>query len=173
VKWLVHVCARENSELGRTTGSISATDGTASYSTLASYIMIPAHQGWILKTYERVPIYLCTEEESISYDPSLESEPEKYYLDGSNNVVFLPTPDASYTVKIPYWGFPTDLTTTASTIPFLGIFDNLIIEAVTMRVQNREEYDLSFERDWMTFLLRQARELIIMRRNPISTISLD
>ena len=101
VKWLVHVCARENSELGRTTGSISATDGTASYSTLASYIMIPAHQGWILKTYERVPIYLCTEEESISYDPSLESEPEKYYLDGSNNVVFLPTPDASYTVKIP------------------------------------------------------------------------
>lgn len=170
-KWLTHVCARENSELGRTTGSVSATDGTASYNTLASAMMIPHHTGWILKTYERVPVYLCQEMDSLDYDPSYEGEPEKFYVDGSNNVVFLPTPDTSYTVKIPYWAFPTALTTTKSTIPFLGIFDNVIIEAVTMRCQNREEYDLTFEQNWMSFLLKQARELILMRRNPNIAIS--
>lgn len=170
-KWLVHACARENSELGRTTGSVSATDGTASYSTLASAIMIPHHTGWILKTYERVPIYLCQEMDSLDYDPSLEGEPEKFYLDGSNNVVFLPTPDDSYTVKIPYWATPTTLTATTDTMPFLGVFDNIVIEAVTMRCQNREEYDLSFEQGWLSLLLQQARELILMRRNPNIAIS--
>lgn len=171
IKWLVQVCAREKSELGRTTGSISATDGTASYSTLASAMMIPHDTAWILKTYERVPIKLCTEFESMNYDPSLEDEPEKFYLDGSNNIVYLPTPDASYTIKHPYWVFPTALTGTTGTIPFLGIFDNIIIEAVTIRIQNREEYDLSLENSWLTFLLKQAREIIIMRRNPNIAIS--
>jgi len=162
--WITGICAANGSELGRTTGSITTADGTASYSDLSD-MYIPYEKGWIVKTYSRDEIVLTTELDSINYDPSDENEPEKYYIDGSNNVVFLPTPDDTYTVKIPYWAVPTALTLTTDTMPFNGIFDNQYIEALVLRAQNRDEYDLSFELKWFGFLQDQIRQAIELRKN--------
>ena len=166
IKWLLGICAEEGSELGRTTGSITTTASTASSPTLASDMYTPAKYGWVLKTNSRNRIKLVTEEASLDYNPATESEPDAFYLDGSNNVIFLNTPDDTYTIKIPYWQIQTTLTLTTNTIPFLGLFDNLLIEAMVIRAQNREEYDLSLEMKWMSFLTDKARRVIQMRKNP-------
>jgi len=172
IAWILGVCAEMGSELGRTTGSITTADGVASSSTLAADMYSPADYGWVLKTNSRNRITLTTEEASLDYNPSTESEPSEFYIDGSNNVIFLPTPDAIYTVKIPYWKIQTALTATTDTIPFLGLFDNLIIETVALRVQNREEYDLNIELKWMQYLLGKARNVIQLRKNPNIKVTL-
>jgi hypothetical protein len=165
VDTVLNICAQEKSELGRKLGSISATLlGGATYSTFAADMVIPNDIGWILKTNSRDEITLVTEEKSLDFDPSDTGEPEHFYLDGSNNVVLLPAPDASYTIKIPYWYTQTTITDTSSTMPFSGLFDNLFIEAVTLRAQNRDEYDLSIELKLFDFIQDQARRRILMRR---------
>jgi len=166
IKWLLGICAEEGSELGRTTGSITTTASTASYNDFIADLYTPAPSGWVLKTNSRNRIKLVTEEASLDYNPATTSEPEAFYIDGSNNVIFLNTPDDTYTVKIPYWQIQTALTITTNTVPFLGLFDNLLIETMVIRAQNREEYDLSLEMKWMSFLTDKARRVIQMRKNP-------
>jgi len=171
---LLTVCIENVSEIGRTTASITLADGDDDYTDLASLIFSPVilrdqdgeqFSGWIEKTNVRNPLKLTTEAALIDYDPELESEPVEFYLDGSNNLIFLPTPDATYTAKIPYYPYHTALTLTTDTVPFKRVFDNVIIESVTMRVQNREEYDLSFELKWFSYIRGQAQKIIAMRKN--------
>lgn len=163
LEWITGILAEEKSEIGRTLGSITTVADTASYSDLSG-MYATSDIGWILKTYERVEIKLTTEESSLDYNPDDTDEPCEFYVDGSNNIVFLPTPDDAYTIKIPYWAMPTNLTATTDTVPFNGLFDNLLIEFLTMRMQNKDEYDLDFEYKWLQFLLTQARRLISMRK---------
>jgi len=172
--WLTGVLAEEKSELGRTLGSITTADGTAAYTGLAT-MYAPYDFGWIVKTNSRDKILLTTEEKSLEFSPSTsdENEPTHFYVDGANQVVFLPTPDAIYTVKIPYWPLPTAMTATSSTVPFLGIFDNLFIEALALRIQNRDEYDLSFELKWFSFLTDKARRVVEMRKGRNSSVGLN
>ena len=171
---LLTVCIEMKSEIGRTLGSITLADGTASYADLTSVLFSPVimrgldgeqFSGWILKTNVRNPLTLGIEADLIDFDPALESEPTSFYIDGSNNVIFMPTPDTTYTAKIPYYPYHTTLTATTNTVPFLKVFDNVIVESVTMRAQNREEYDLSFELKWFSYIRKQARKIIAMRRN--------
>ena len=174
-EWITGVLAEERAGIGRTLGTITTVDGTASYATLST-MYAPTDlvdkngntvNGWVLKTNSRNPIKLTTEGSSIDYSPAstAEGEPEMFYVDGSNNVVFLPTPDAVYTVKIPYYPMPTALTTTGATVPFLGLFDGLLVQAVVIRAQNRDEYDISNELKWFSFLTEKARRVIRMRNN--------
>jgi hypothetical protein len=142
------------------------------YPDLASYIYAPAQQGWIVKDHSREPINLVTEAQIIDYDPVEVTEPSEFYVDGSNNVCFPSYPDDAYTVKIPYWQIPTALTATTDTMPFLGLFDNVVVEAVTWRAQNRDEYDTSMELKWMSFLNEQARRVIAMRKRMNIGVSL-
>jgi hypothetical protein len=134
------------------------------YSTLASYIYAPAQEGWIVKSHSREQIRLTTEGAIAGYDPVEATEPTEFYIDGSNNVCFPSYPDAAYTVKIPYWTIPTALTATTDTMPFLGLMDNVFIEAVTMRAQNRDEYDLKYELNWQSFLLDRVKSVIGLRK---------
>jgi hypothetical protein len=178
---LLTVCVEMGSEIGRTAAAtVTLADETASYDDLAALLFAPViyrnsngaqFSGWIEKTTTRVALTLTTEQELINYNPSLEKEPEKFYIDGSNNLVFIPTPDGTYTAKIPYYGYLTALALTTDTIPFLRVFDNVIIEMVTMRAQNREEYELGFELKWFQYLRGQARKIIKMRKNPTTRIS--
>ena len=172
---LLTVCIETGSEIGRTTASISLVDGTSSYADLASLLFAPTslrgtdgceYSGYIQKTNVRNPLILTTEAALIDYDPSLESEPCEFYIDGSNNLIFLPTPDDSYTAKIPYYPYHTALTATTDTIPFKRIYDNVIIESVVMRAQNRDEYDLTFELKWFSYIRSQAKKIIYLRKNP-------
>ena len=142
----------------------------AAYSDFST-MYVPSKTGWIMKTNSRNEIQLCVEEDSIEYSPSSISEPAFFYVDGSNNVVFLDTPDGAYTVKVPYWALPTAMSDGDSTVPFLGIFDNLFIEALVMRMQNRDEYDLSFEYKWFKFISEKARRAISMRKKRGSEVS--
>jgi hypothetical protein len=171
---LLTVCIETKTEIGRTTASITLADGDDDYTDLASLIFSPVvmydqdgeqFSGWIEKTNVRNPLTLTTQAAVIDYDPALESEPVEFYLDGSNNLIFLPTPDATYTAKIPYYPYHTTLTATTDTVPFKQIFNNVIIESVTMRAQNREEYDLSFELKWFSYIRGQGRKIIFMRKN--------
>ena len=178
---LLTVCVEMGSELGRTTpASISLADGTASYNDLAALLFAPIimrdrngcqFSGWIEKTNERVPLKLVQEQALLEYSPADEQEPTCFYIDGSNNLVFIPTPDDSYTAKIPYYGYLTALALTTATIPFLRVFDHVITESVTMRAQNREEYELGFELKWFQYIRGQARKIIKIRKNPTTRIS--
>lgn len=178
---ILTICVELNSEIGRTAAaSITLADGTPSYNDLAATLFCPViymdkdgenFSGWIEKTSERNPLKLITEADVIDIDPSLEKEPECFYLDGSNNLIFVPTPDATYTAKIPYYGYLTALTATGDTVPFLRVFDHVITESIVMRAQNREEYELGFELNWFKYIRKQARKIIMMRRNPTTKIT--
>lgn len=171
---VLNICAQEKSEIGRKLGSIPVTLALgATYSTFSTDLVVPNEVGWVLKTNERVEIKLTTEDESLDYDPSETGEPEKFYVDGSNNVIFLPAPDDSYTIKIPYWYKQTTLTAIGNTMPYGGLFDNLFIEAVTLRAQNRDEYDLSVEFKLWDFIQDQARRLILMRQGKNRNVGID
>jgi len=119
-----------------------------------------------VKTSSRTKITLTTEEATLGYSPNAnsEAEPDRFYVNGSNEVVFLQTPNTAYTVKIPYWQIPTALTVVGSTVPFYGLFDNLYIEAVVLRAQNRDEYDLAFELKWHSFIKERAERMIEIRK---------
>lgn len=177
---LLTVCVEGGTEIGRSTASITLADGTATYTDLATTLLTPlemidtkgeAFCGWIEKTNERNMLKLTTEAKSIEYDPAHEDEPVEFYLNGSNGLVFLPTPDATYTAKIPYYAVHTILTVVGDTVPFKGVFDNVIIESVTMRAQNRDEYDLSFELNWFKYIRGQARKIIALRKGTTTRIS--
>lgn len=143
------------------------------FSDLASYMYCPAHyvdqngdmyEGWIVKDRYRSPLKLVTESSLVDYNPTEHAEPSEYYVDGSNNICFPSYPDDAYTIKIPYYTLPTAITLTTDTVPFLGLFDNVIIEALTWRAQNRDEYDVGIELKWQSFLVEQAKRVIAMRK---------
>ena len=134
------------------------------FRSLSTTLYVPAQEGWIVESNSRSEIALITEKDLVDYDPVMATEPSEFYVDGSNNICFPVYPDAVYTVKIPYWTLPTALTAGTDTMPFLGLMDNVFIEALTIRAQNRDEYDTSFELKWQSFLLEQTRRVITMRK---------
>jgi len=181
IRWLneivfevVNLCAQYGSELGRTTGTITLSDGTAQYSDLASDFLAPCimvdedgkqFSGWLEKTYSREPLVLVTEAHKVRYDPSNEQEPECFYLDANNYVNFLQTPDDTYTAYIPYYQLK-EYSATTSEIGFQKVFDNLLRRSLKMRVMDREEYDLDMEWKWKSFIRDEAKKTILLRRNP-------
>jgi hypothetical protein len=134
------------------------------FSTIATTLYTPAQEGWIVDGHGRYPLKLRTEKALVEYDPVMATRPEEFYVDGSNNVCFFVYPDDAYTVKIPYWQQPTALTGTGDTVPFLGLMDNVFIEAVTLRAQNRDEYDITIDLKWQSFLLERVRRIIELRK---------
>lgn len=151
------------------------------YSDLASYIYAPAryedgsgnvYHGWIVDGHSRNPLTLRPESCLGEYDPIEYTEPAEYYIDGSNNICFPSYPDDSYVVKIPYYQIPTALSATTDTMPFLGLMDNVFIEALVIRAQNRDEYDTSFELKWQSFLLDRVKTVIAMRQGMVSRVGL-
>lgn len=173
IEWLTSICAEEKSDIGQSLGEITTVDGTSEYDDLSG-MYCTADYGYVIKDYSRDRIKLVTSEKLLEYSPddSAENEPCEFYVDGSNNVILLPTPDDEYDVVIPYWAMPTDLTATTDTVPFNGVFDGLLIEHLTMRWQNTEEYELDFEYKWLQFLLTKARRLISMRKGRSVGVSL-
>ena len=240
--WLSTICMQNKSELGRKTGTITLVDGTAKYDDFVDDIIAPDTRGWLLKTYARDKIVLATEEDALNYSPyaSDETQPEKFYMDMNGNVIFLQTPETTYTAYISYWYHQTKIAAasytitgaskaspcvlsfashnfktgdriyvasvegmtelngnyytvtyltsttisldgcastayttwtaggTASTIiPFNGIFDNLYIEAASIRFQNIEEYQQEVEQSWLSFLMTEAKKVIEVRKSLI------
>lgn len=135
------------------------------YTDLTSYLYAPAKKGWIQKTHERVPIELTTEDALMEYDPAEVGEPTHFYVDGDNHIHFIPTPDDAYVIKIPYWKITTAITLTTSTIPFNGLLDSLIVEAVEMRAKIREELDPAETQNWFKFLGDRVKNLSWLRKH--------
>jgi len=50
-------------------------------------------------------------------------------------------------------------------IPFNGVFDNLYLEAASIRFQNIEEYQQEVEQSWLSFLMTEARKVIEVRKS--------
>jgi len=151
------------------------------FSDLASYMYCPAHlmdkhgnqfEGWIVDSHGRDKLYLRTEGCLSEYDPVDATQPSEYYVDGSNNICFPSYPDDAYVIKIPYYTLPTALTATTDTVPFLGIMDNVFIEALSIRAETRDEYDVSGELKWMSFLNDRTRKVIEMRKQTTVSIGL-
>jgi hypothetical protein len=141
------------------------------YSELASYIYAPAQTAWIVEGHSRDELRLRDQSCLLEYDPIEIIEPTEFYIDGANNVCFPSYPDDVYTVKVPYWTIPTALTTTTETMPFLGLMDNVFIEALTIRAQNRDEYDTTVDLKWLGFLNERVRNVIAMRKSMKSRVS--
>lgn len=141
------------------------------FSGLATTMYCPAQEGWIVNDHQRDPITLRTEKALVEYDPVEASEPSEFYVDGSNNICFFVYPDDVYTIKIPYWQIPTALTATGDTMPFLGLFDNLFIEAVGLRYFDRNEYDTTITLKWQSFIIERAQRVIAMRKKMTSMVT--
>ena len=176
---LLTVCITMNSEIGRSSVSITTVDGTSSYTDLAALIFAPVlmydrngrqFSGYIEKTNVRNPLRLVGADALIDENPAEEGEPVEFYINGANGITFFPQPDAAYTAVIPYYPYHTILTLTTNTIPFMRIFDNVILEFVVMRAQNREEYDLSYELKWYSYIRSQAKKILYLRKNPTTRI---
>ena len=176
---LLTVCITMNSEIGRSSVSITTVDGTSSYTDLAALIFAPVlmydrngrqFSGYIEKTNVRNPLRLVGADALIDENPAEEGEPVEFYINGANGITFFPQPDAAYTAVIPYYPYHTILTLTTNTIPFMRIFDNVILESVVMRAQNREEYDLSYELKWYSYIRSQAKKILYLRKNPTTRI---
>jgi hypothetical protein len=142
------------------------------YSTLASYLYAPAQEGWIVDGHSREVIRLRDESCLLEYDPIEAAEPSEFYVDGANNVCFPSYPDDVYTIKIPYWTIPTALTTTTDPMPFLGLMDNVFLEALVIQAQGRDEYDITMNLRWQSFLLERAMRVISMRKSATSKVTL-
>jgi len=176
---LLTVCITTGSEIGRSSVSITTVDGTSTYTDLAALIFAPVlmydrngrqFSGYIEKTNVRNPLRLVGADALIDENPSEEGEPVEFYINGANGVTFFPQPDDEYTAVIPYYPYHTVLTLTTNTIPFMQIFDNVILESVVMRAQNREEYDLAYELKWFSYIRSQAKKIIYLRKNPTTRI---
>ena len=176
---LLTICVTTGSEIGRTSASITTVDGTSTYTDLAALLFAPVlmrskdgtlFSGYIEKTNVRNPLTLVSADALIDENPAEEAEPTEFYINGANGITFLPQPDDEYTAVIPYYPYHTILTLTTETIPFMQVFDNVIIESVVMRAQNREEYDLTFELKWYSYIRNQAKSIIYLRKNPTTRI---
>jgi len=121
--------------------------------------------GWIEKTDSRPTLQLVTEAKVQEYQPGQADEPECFFLNGDNNIVFLPTPDDAYTIKIPYYPLQT-VSATTDTVPFKNLFDNLIIQAITTRMQHRigNLERAPTEWDWFKFVHDRVLRTILLRR---------
>jgi len=179
IDWILQTLAELGSDLGRTTGTITTTAGIASYSDLAADIYCPCVMvntggedfcGWIEKTNSREPLTLETEARIIEYDSGDTQEPESFYIDGSNNVVFLQTPDDAYTIKIPYYQTQS-VSAAGDTVPLLGLFDNLIIESIVTKYLYRTREDAGIEWNWFSFLKKRTERIAKLRKRTAVRIS--
>lgn len=55
-------------------------------------------------------------------------------------------------------------------IPFNGVFDNLYLEAASIRFQNIEEYQQDVEQSWLAFLMSEAKKVIETRKSMIRKV---
>ena len=174
IGWILGKCAEQNSDLGRTTGSITTVAGTDSYSNFATDMYAPSNYGWVLDTYSRNKIVLTTEESILDYNPhsSGRAEPTHFYVDSSNNVVFLPTPDDAYSMRIPYWQVQTTLTAKSDTMPFSGLFDSVLVESLTLRLTDnyKGEEESGYEYKWFQSLDKRVSRMIEIRKNLASSV---
>lgn len=108
---IVQICVSQKSEVGRFLAFLSTTDGTAEYTTYKDTIYALDKWGYVLETYAKNEMELISEKDSMGYGfaTTQESEPSAYYLNSKNYIVLCPTPDTTYTVKIPYWKKHTDV----------------------------------------------------------------
>ena len=85
-------------------------------------------------------------------------------VDGSSgNVKNAPTADTSLTLR--YWQAPADLSSTASTMPWNGVFDGPLCDYVRLRLANYDEMTVSQDMQLMQDLENNMLTLAISR-NP-------
>ena len=188
IQWINEVCSEllttlvsDGAEQGRNTGILTTVDGTSTYTTwddattVLDTLFAPClwyddngdeYSAWIEETTKRTPIKYMDIGSWVDLDPSKEGKPTHYII-GSNvtGIFFHPTPDDAYTLHVPYYPYPTILTLTTETVPYYRIFDNVILESVVMRAQNREEYDLAYELKWFSYIRSQAKKILYLKRN--------
>jgi len=239
VDMIGQICARYESDLAKTTQTIATVSGQAAYPDFKDILHATDKWAYIILPSSKSEIRLISERDSQGYGyvVGTYAQPEAFYIDGKNNIVFCSTPDAVYSIAVPFWkkfspvsaltypitgatkakpcvlttAFPgstddriyidsvvgmvqlngsfyhmTDiaggttisLQNTDSTgytaygsggiiypcVPFNGIFDNLINSMLQIYLQNREEYDLTFEVNIMNMIQDNVLSVIGQRK---------
>lgn len=118
--------------------------------------------GWIQKSTGRNKLTLVTEAELLEHVPGATNEPDRFFLDGSNNIVLVPTPDDAYTIKIPYYAAST-INATTDTVPFHGIFDSLVTESISTKYLYRTREDANIEWNWFKFIRERTKRIVKQR----------
>jgi hypothetical protein len=106
---------------------------------------------------ERMSHVIAEEQSANAY-----SQPSMYYLEG-DNIGLLPFPDATYTIRLKYIPDYTALTT-ASTMPFRNLFNNVLVEGVKIIAKNREEYGTAVDAAIMELFQDRAMSVIRKRQ---------
>lgn len=91
---------------------------------------------WIVETNpdgftELYPMEI--EDERRQYDDVTEAQPSYYRVDGSNNLILRPVPDASYTIKADYWAYLTDLVAAGSSNELVDNYPGILEAGATFR----------------------------------------
>jgi len=100
------VCVRYKSDLAKATQTITTVEGTAEYADLKDTMHAPEKWGYItISSTSKSIIRLISEQDSLGYGfaSGQYAQPEAFYVNHKNYIVFCSTPDDAYSISIPYW----------------------------------------------------------------------
>lgn len=133
--------------VGKKVASITLASGTAAYDLPADFM---AEVGVFTSAGVPIPRVNDYQWETMSTSTPANSfyiirqEDPSAGLTGDPQILFKATPSATGTLKLVYWPRLDSLTVGAgSTLPYQGMFDDMVLEYVTMRCKNIDEMNVN------------------------------
>ena len=90
------------------------------------------------------------------------SYPTYYIIDQTNKLYFIPDLATGTAVNMYYYGRPTKLTTSTS-VPYDGLFMNLMVNWIETRALKSDEFSATFETAMLEQFMRKARNHIAVK----------
>lgn len=94
------------------------------------------------------------------FDDSTTGEPTHYVLGGSGNILFRPVPDDSYTIRLDYWKYLTDLAASGSSNTLLNQYPDVLETGATYRGY-RYLGELEDAATWKALYEQKLKDLVI------------
>ena len=179
--FLYNILVKQKSEIVQTgSNSFSTIAGTQSYDLTSSGINITdmwvPHRVWVSK-YE--PMNVCYEEDLYSAinleeqgSTGSRTRPTDYCLIG-NTIWFKQVPNDIYTINLKYFPTFSKLTSTASEMPFLGMFNLALGQAVEMYAKYRNEININLDTQLTQLFNTETLWMLGKRSKKNTRISFD
>jgi len=90
---------------------------------------------------------------------------EAYAIEGTNMILGNIPDSTTRVLQGWYWATPTLLSATGNTVPFNGFFDWVIVEYVSMRALNRDEYNVQMEMGLIAEAVAGVTSIIRLRKS--------
>jgi len=111
---------------------------------------------------------MSIEDERRKWDDVTEAQPSEWRIDGSNNLILRPVPDAAYTIQVDYWAYLADLTDPGVTSNALvDKYPGLLESGATYRgfrrlgeMQDAQVWQSIFEGDIKNLMVENAERVL-------------